>query len=84
MKKFNVTFTETTKYNPATRTLLVEANDELHARYLITSQFDSFMLNKKINMVVPSGKKINITDVKEVKEKKKTKVWFESKINYQN
>lgn len=71
MKKFNVTFTEKTKYNPMTRTIMVEANDELHARNLIHSQFGSFKWDKKLMMNIPSDKKIGIDKVEEVKEEKK-------------
>lgn len=70
MKKFNVTFTEKTKYNPATRTIMVEANDDLHAIHLIHSQFGSFTYDKKLMMSVPSNKKISIDKVEEIKEKK--------------
>jgi ribosomal protein L20A (L18A) len=69
MKKFNVTFTENKRYNPMTRTIMVEANDELHATNLIHSQFGSFKWDKKLMMSVPS-KKINIVKTEEIKEKK--------------
>ncbi len=70
-KKFNVTFTETKKYNPSTRTIVVHADDELHARELVTKEFDSFTYNKQLMIQIPSGKHIKITKVKEIKEKKK-------------
>jgi ribosomal protein L20A (L18A) len=70
MKKFNVTFTEKKRYNPATRTVMVEANDELHATNLIHSQFGSFRWDKDLLRYVPSDKKIGINKVEEVKEKK--------------
>ena len=70
MKKFNVTFTEKTKYNPMTRTILVEANDDVHAVNLIHSQFGSFRWDKKLLMSVPSDKKIVINKIEEVKEEK--------------
>lgn len=69
-KKFNVTFTENTKYNPFTRTVTVEAMDEFHARRLIASQFDSFKFDKTLRIKVPTGKKITIDKVKEVKKDK--------------
>lgn len=72
MTNFNVTFTETKKYNPATRTVMVVARDEEHAKLLITDQFDSFTTKKNAfpPVIIPSGKHIIITKVKEVKEKK--------------
>lgn len=75
MRNFNVTFTETKKYNPATRTVMVTARDEEHAKLLITDQFDSFTTEKNVfpPRVVPSGKHITITKVKEIKEKKEKK-----------
>jgi hypothetical protein len=71
MKKFNITFTENKKYHPTTRTVLVEANDELHARNVFASEFDSFTYNKKLMMQVPSGKKVTISKIVEIKEDKK-------------
>jgi ribosomal protein L20A (L18A) len=73
MKKFNVTFTEKKRYNPATRTIEVQANDELHATNLIHSQFGSFRWDKKLMMNIPSDKKIGINKVEEVKEEKEKK-----------
>lgn len=72
MRDFNVTFTEAKKYNPATRTVMVKARDEEHAKLLITNQFDSFTQEKNVfpPRIVPSGKHITITKVKEVKEEK--------------
>jgi hypothetical protein len=53
-KKYNVTFTEKKKYNPSTRTVLVENCDHpFFASNLIFRQF---------------GKKITIDNVEEVKE----------------
>lgn len=72
MKKFNVTFTENKKYNPMTRTIMVEANDEFHATNLIHSEFGSFHWDKKLMRNIPS-KKIGINKVEEVKEKKEDK-----------
>jgi hypothetical protein len=70
LKKFEVTFTEKKKYNPATRTIAVEAKDDLHATNLINSQFGSFTYDKKLMISVPSSKKIVINKVVEVKEEK--------------
>jgi hypothetical protein len=67
MKKFNVTFTENKRYNPATRTIMVEANNELHATNLIHSQFGSFRYDKKLMMSIPTDK-IGINKVEETKE----------------
>lgn len=72
MANFNVTFTETKKYNPATRTVMVTARDEEHAKLLVTSLFDSFTIEKDVfpPRTIPSGKHITITKIKEIKEKK--------------
>jgi hypothetical protein len=55
MKKFNITFTENKKYNPATRTVMVETSDSLNARQLVYNEFGN-------------EKKITITGVNEIKE----------------
>jgi ribosomal protein L20A (L18A) len=70
MKKFNVTFKESKKYNPATRTVMVVANDEFHAKDLVYSEFGSFRFDTKLNAEVPSDTHIKVTNVKEIKEKK--------------
>lgn len=70
MKKFNITFTEKRGFSPATRTVMVEANDELHARNVFASVFDTFTFNKKLMAQVPSGKRVTVTKVKEIKEDK--------------
>jgi len=70
MKKFNITFKENKKYKPATRTVMVEANDELHARNVFASEFDSFTYDKKLMMQVPSGKRVIISKISEIKEDK--------------
>lgn len=68
MKNFNVTFTEKTKYNPMTRTIMVQAENDIHAINLIHSEFGSFKFDKKLMMTVPSDKKIGIDKIEEVKE----------------
>lgn len=70
-KHFKVTFVEQKKYYPATRTVEVLADDELHARRLVAEEFDTFTFNKKLRMRVPSEKRIKIKKVKEVKNKSK-------------
>lgn len=40
MKKFMVTFVEKKKYNPATRTLLVETTNEFNAERVIKLRFN--------------------------------------------
>jgi hypothetical protein len=70
LKKFEVTFTEKKKYNPTTRTITVEAKDDLHATNIINDQFGSFKYDKKLMISVPSNKKIVIDKVVEVKEEK--------------
>lgn len=62
-KEFNVTFTELKKYNPATRTVKVQADNDLHAISLIRTQFGS-ALHKAVD------KKIKIDNVDEVKIEK--------------
>lgn len=66
-KRFAVTFTEQKKYNPVTRTVELAANDELHARNLISGEFDTYTFNKELRMEIPSGKRIKIDKVKELK-----------------
>ena len=67
-KQFDVTFEETDrKYNAMTRTIKVYAHDEYHARSLVTSEFDSYRLDKSLQMRVPTGKHIKIIKVKEIK-----------------
>jgi hypothetical protein len=39
MKKFNVSFTETTKYNPVLRTVLVETKDDFTAKQFVLQRF---------------------------------------------
>jgi hypothetical protein len=70
LKKFEVTFTNTNKQHTLTRTIMVEANDDMHATNLINSQFGSFTYDKKLMMSIPSSKKIVINSVVEVKESK--------------
>lgn len=70
LKKFNVTFTNTNKQHPLTRTITVEAKDDLHATNLVNDQFGSFTYDKKLMISVPSNKKIVINNVKEIKEDK--------------
>lgn len=70
MKKFNVTFTENKKYHPTTRTVMVEANDENHARELVYSEFGSFRFDRDLRVTVTSNTKIIVNKIKEVKEKK--------------
>lgn len=69
MKKFNINFTENKKYNPATRNVVVVANDEIHARNIFTAEFDSFTFDKTLLMQVPSSKRVKINKVEEIKEK---------------
>lgn len=70
LKKFEVTFTTQNRVHPTTRTITVEAKDDLHATNLINSQFGSFTYDKKLMMSIPSNKKIVIDKVIEVKEEK--------------
>jgi len=42
MNKYKVTFKENKKYNPYTRTVVVEANNDIVARQLIVSEFGSW------------------------------------------
>lgn len=70
LKKFEVTFTNTNKQHPLTRTIKVEAKDDLHATNLVNDQFGSFTYDKKLMISVPSSKKIVINNVVEVKEEK--------------
>jgi hypothetical protein len=67
MKKFNITFTENKKYNPATRTIMVEQDNEELAKRLVHTVHGGFDKNGNPN------NKIVITKVKEVKEKKNKK-----------
>jgi hypothetical protein len=73
LKKFEVTFTNTNKQHPLTRTITVEAKDDLHATNLINSQFGSFTYDKKLMMSIPSSKKIVVDKVVEVKDVKEEK-----------
>jgi len=70
LKKFEVTFTSTNKQHPMTRTIKVEAKDDLHATNLINDQFGSFTYDRKLMINIPSSKKIVISNVVEVKEEK--------------
>jgi hypothetical protein len=70
LKKFEVTFTTQNRLHPTTRTITVEANNDLHATNLINSQFGSFTYDKKLMISIPSNKKIVIDKVVEVKEEK--------------
>lgn len=73
MKKFNITFTENKKekYNPNTRTVLVEAKDEFVARRVFAEKFDSMKFDKQLLMNMPTGNKVIIKDVIEIKEEGK-------------
>lgn len=71
LKKFNVTFTENKKYNPITRSIEVLTNSEIEARNIISHEFDTFTYNKKLLMSIPSGKRIHIDKVEEIKEEVK-------------
>jgi hypothetical protein len=68
MKKFNVTFTTKDKYHPTTRTVMVETENAYAAGLIISDKFDSTKVIHK--MWIPSGKKITIDKVEEVKEEK--------------
>ena len=68
LKKFNVTFQENKRYNPMTRTVMVETDSAVSAKNVVSSEFDTFTYKKEIMMSVPSGKRITITNVEEVKE----------------
>jgi len=67
-KKFLFTFTENKKYNPATRTVEVYATDEMTARRVFASEFDSFTFNKDLHMDIPSGRNVTINKVVEVRK----------------
>jgi hypothetical protein len=60
---FKVTFENNNRCNPVSRTVEVKANDELHARDLVSSQYGSNTYNKKLFMFIPSTKHIKITNV---------------------
>lgn len=70
MKKFKITFIEKTRHFPQTRTVIVEANDAISARYAFTSQFDSLTYNKELRIQVPSNKRVEVINFEEVKDKK--------------
>ncbi len=72
-KQYDVTLEEKSKYNPITRTIKVHADDELHARQLVSSEFDSYRWDKKLMTHVPTEKHIKIIKVKEIKEEKNKK-----------
>lgn len=73
LKKFNVTFVETSKYNEVERTNLVEAVNEASAENLIHKTFGSFTQAPDglfgMMRFVPSDK-VQIVKTVEVKEKK--------------
>lgn len=70
MKKFEVTFKENKKYNPATRKTYVETTDSENARLMVIEEFGSFGRDKSngIFSTFKPSNKIEILDVKEVKE----------------
>jgi hypothetical protein len=71
MKKFAITFKENSKYNPMTRTVQIEGvPDEATARFVFATEFDSIVRDKKTFAEVPSGKRVTIKKIKEVKKKK--------------
>lgn len=67
-KRFNVTFTTKDKYHPTTRTLEVETLNEMAAGNLISSEFDTWTMNKKLHTYFPSGKRITIDKIEEIKD----------------
>lgn len=71
IKRYNVTFQENKKYNPATRTVEVRAESEFQAINLFTSQFDSFKRDAKFGFGVPTGKKVKLIEIKEIKNEVK-------------
>lgn len=66
MKRFNVTFTTKDKYHPTTRTVEVETDNEYQAMLLVADKFDSTKVVNK--MWIPSGKKITIDKIEEIKD----------------
>jgi hypothetical protein len=54
MKKFNFTFTEKSKYNPATRTISISSENELSASRVFYSEY---------------GNRVTIDKIEEIKEK---------------
>jgi hypothetical protein len=70
-KKFKVTFETVNRLPKITRTIEVLAKNEIHARDLVCSEFDTYKYDDKLFSYVPSGKRINIIKTEKVKEDKK-------------
>ena len=66
LTKYAVTFTQNDKYNPITRTIEVQATDEVNVRNIVNNEFGSIRSRGKLK-----GEFSNKIEIKKVKVVKK-------------
>ena len=83
LKTFDVTFTTQNKLHPTTRTVRVDAVDEISASGAIMGQFGTMSLDKMSGMRFPSRKRIVVDSITEIvaKAEKSEKAEKDNLIN---